>query len=293
MLRSMTGFGRCFLEEEDWTQTWEVRSVNNRFLDAKWRLPVFARPLETRLEKALKRFASRGRIEISLNIRFHRAGGAAPQFNAEQARGMIDALTHFAREQGDVFVPDYTRLLGMSGLWDDGFGEADEELAISLEAGLAGALEDWNESRRTEAKALEKDIRARILRMEEWLSWIRDRAPSVKEERFAAARERLAEVLEQHGQELEESRFLQEIAIMADKLDVSEEITRLNAHMDRIRELMASGEDAGRRLDFTIQECFREINTCGNKIQNIDVSRLVVDFKNELEKCREQVQNLE
>ena len=80
---------------------------------------------------------------------------------------------------------------------------------------------------------------------------------------------------------------------MADKLDVSEEITRLAAHLERLRELLASGEDAGRRLDFTMQECFREINTCGNKIQNTQISRLVVDFKNELEKCREQVQNLE
>ena len=293
MLRSMTGFGRCFLEEEDWTQTWEVRSGNSRFLDPKLRLPVCARPMEQRLEKVVKRFATRGRIELSLSLRFHKGGAAVPHFNAEQARGMIDLMRNFAREQGDPFVPDYNCLFGMGSLWDDGLGDVDEELAISLEAGLADALEDWNESRHAEAKTLEKDILARILRMEEWLSWISDRAPTIKEERFAACRGRLAEMLAQFGQDMEESRFLQEIAVMADKLDVSEEVTRLNAHMDRIRELLSSGEDAGRRLDFTIQECFREINTCGNKIQNLDVSRLVVDFKNELEKCREQIQNLE
>ena len=86
---------------------------------------------------------------------------------------------------------------------------------------------------------------------------------------------------------------MQEITILADKLDVSEEITRLKAHLERLRELLKSGQDAGRRLDFTMQECFREINTCGNKIQDAQLSRLVVDFKNELEKCREQVQNIE
>ena len=99
--------------------------------------------------------------------------------------------------------------------------------------------------------------------------------------------------MERHGQELDEARFLQEIVLLADKLDVSEELTRLAAHLDRLRELLALGRDAGRKLDFTMQECFREISTCGNKIQDVQVSRLVVDVKNELEKCREQIQNLE
>ena len=106
-------------------------------------------------------------------------------------------------------------------------------------------------------------------------------------------RERLSEALAAVNGELEEGRFLQEVVILADKLDVSEELTRLHAHLERLRALLDLGTDAGRRLDFTLQECFREIATCGNKIQDAQTSRLVVDFKNELEKCREQVQNLE
>ena len=106
-------------------------------------------------------------------------------------------------------------------------------------------------------------------------------------------RERLSEILAQQGGELDESRFLQEVVILTDKLDVTEELTRLRTHLDRLRELLNTGKDAGRRLDFTLQECFREINTCGNKTPDVQLSRLVVDFKNELEKCREQVQNLE
>jgi uncharacterized protein (TIGR00255 family) len=293
MLRSMTGFGRCFLEEGNRTQTWEVRSVNNRFLDIKWRLPVWARPLENRLEKTVKRCASRGRVEISLSLSVRRSDTAAPQFDSEQAHAMLDVLSSFAAERGDVFIPDYNRFLVLSPLWDEGLGEVEEELAAGLEGGLAAALADWNEARHTEAKALEKDVLARVLRMEEWLSLLVEQTPALKEERFETLRERLNEVLEHQGQQLEEGRFLQEITILADKLDVSEETTRLAAHLARLRELLASGEDAGRRLDFTIQECFREINTCGNKIQNAQFSRLVVDFKNELEKCREQIQNLE
>ena len=293
MLHSMTGFGRCFLEEDGWTQTWEVRSVNNRFLDIKWRLPLFARPLEGRLEKTVKKHASRGRVEITLSVQFHAGGGTAPAFNADQAAAMFDAVASFAADRGDVFQPDYNRLLGMNFLWEEGLDEMEEEFIAGLEAGLATALTDWNESRNIEARALEKDILTRTLRMEEWLEVIADHAPAVKEERFATVRERLAEMMEQYGQNLEEGRYLQEIVLMADKLDVSEEITRLASHLERLRELLRNGEDAGRRLDFTMQECFREINTCGNKIQNTQISRLVVDFKNELEKCREQVQNLE
>ena len=292
MLHSMTGFGRCFLEDDILTQTWEIRSVNNRFLDIKWRLPLFSRPLESRFERLVKKSASRGRVEITLNAQFS-VNPSAPQFNAALATSMMDTVAALAASRGEEFAPDYNRLLAMSVLWNEDADEMDDERVESLEAGLSAALADWNESRRVEAKALEKDILTRILRMEEWLSLIESNAPGIKEERFETVRERLRELLEQYGQSLEEGRFLQEIAMMADKLDVSEEITRLTAHLERLRELLSSGEDAGRRLDFTVQECFREINTCGNKIQNSQLSRLVVDFKNELEKCREQIQNLE
>ena len=296
MLRSMTGFGRSLLEEDSGSQTCEIRSVNNKYLDIKWRLPHYIRPLESRLEKVVKRHASRGRVEVSLSL--ERSGGAvdggiSSSFKKDQAKDMLDALSAFAYERGDDFEPNYNALLSMSFLWEEEGAAMDDEYIAALEQGLLAALEDWNESRRIEAKALEKDIETRILRMEEWLSVIAERAPLIKEERFAALRERLNDILEQYGQELDEGRFLQEITLLADKLDVSEEITRLGAHLERLRELLASGADAGRKLDFTIQECFREITTCGNKIQNVQIARLVVDFKNELEKCREQVQNVE
>ena len=293
MLRSMTGFGRCFLEEEHRTQIWEVRSVNGRHLDIRWRLPLQIRSLEPVLEKLVKRHATRGRLEISLFLQVHRQGMQGISFNEDQADAMLEAITVFASSRGDDFTPDYNRLLNLSYLWEEGPPEPDDALSQSLDRGLGMALEDWDESRALEARVLEKDLLTRLLRMEEWVQCIRDRAPTIKEERFSLVRERLSEILEQHGQELEESHFLQEITLLADKLDVSEELTRLGAHLDRLRELLSLGRDAGRKLDFTMQECFREISTCGNKIQDVQVSRLVVDLKNELEKCREQIQNLE
>ncbi len=294
MLRSMTGFGRCLLEEEDWTQIWEVRSVNGRHLDIRWKLPAQARALEPALEKLARAHAARGRVEISLFLQTRRLAADAVSFNDDQADAMLQALGDFAASRGDSFTPDYNRLLGLGCLWEQGpQEEPDDLLGQSLERGLTLALEDWNESRALEAKSLEKDMLTRILRMEEWLRSIRARAPEIKEERFVQVRERLAEVLERHGQELDEGRFLQEIVLLADKLDVSEELTRLSIHLERLRELLHLGAEAGRKLDFTMQEAFREITTCGNKIQDVQVSRLVVDMKNELEKCREQVQNVE
>jgi len=289
----MTGFGRCITEDESFIQQWEIRSVNSRHLDLKWRLPLLARSLETHLEKVVRRFAQRGRVELSLSLKRVSAAQATVDFDAQQAVAMLDELAGLARSRGDEFVPDYNALLGLPMLWGDNTAEADEELRARLEKGLDMALRDWNEARAHEGRALSTDLHSRILRMEEWLARIEERAPSVKEERRQQIRERLQESLQSFKVELDEGRFLQEIVILCDKLDISEELTRLRTHLERLRELLETGTDAGRRLDFTLQECFREIATCGNKAQDVQLSRLVVDFKNELEKCREQVQNLE
>ena len=290
-LRSMTGFGRFQRDDGDVVQTWEIRSVNSRFLDLKWKLPPQARNMEARFEKIVRRFASRGRVEISLNLQLESA--ARVNFDSAQASAMLDAVKSFASSRGDIFEVDYMTLMQLSSLWTSS-GEADDDSLFELLAsGLEGALADWNESRETEAGALARDLEMRFGRMAEWISAIEERAPEVKKARFEQVRERLSDMLNNLGAELEEGRFLQEMVIMADKLDVTEELIRLHSHLVRLASLMESGEDAGRKLDFTLQESFREINTCGNKIQDAQVSRIVVDCKNELEKCREQVQNLE
>ena len=293
MPHSMTGFGRCITEDDKFIQQWEIRSVNSRHLDLKWRLPMAVRSLETHLEKLVRRFAQRGRVEISLILKRVSAVQAATDFDAQQAALMLDELAVLAQSRGDSFVPDYNALIALPTLWGDNASEMDEDLRARLEDGLAMALNDWNEARDREGRALSTELHSRILRMEEWLARIEERAPAIKDERQQQVRERLNDNLQALGAELDESRFLQEIVILCDKLDLSEELTRLRAHLERLRELLDSGADAGRRLDFTLQECFREISTCGNKAQDVQLSRLVVDFKNELEKCREQVQNLE
>lgn len=293
MLRSMTGFGRCLTENADSIQQWEVKSVNGRHLDLKWRLPPAVRCLEPLLEKVVRRHASRGRVDVSLTLQ--RASGApgGSGLDAALAAAMLDSLAALARERGDAFTPDYAALLSVPALWGENGGTPDEALVRQMEDGLSLALEDWNQSRAAEGAALAADLDARLRRMEAWTEKLAAFAPAIKKERAEALRARVGELLAPEGLALDEGRYLQEVAVLMDRLDVSEELTRLSAHLARLRELLREGGDAGRRLDFTLQECFREINTCGNKIPDIQLSRLVVDFKNELEKCREQVQNLE
>ena len=192
MLRSMTGFGRCVMEDADWTQTWEIRSVNNRHLDLKWRLPLQARGLESRLERVVRRFAARGRMEITLTLQ-QRGAAANLRFDAAQASAMLDQVAALADLHGDTFEPDYNALFAIPTLWERESEDGDDEMEERLEEGLIAALEDWNESRETEGAALARDMTSRIAQMEEWVSRIDERAPEIKEERFAVLRERLSE----------------------------------------------------------------------------------------------------
>ena len=292
-MRSMTGFGRYLVENDLLTQQWEIKSVNSRHLDIKWRLPLIVRNLEPKLEKIVRQHANRGRIDISLNLQFSENASPLTKFNIEQAKSMLDMLEELAKLKGHNYTPDYNALLNIPHLWNELDSTIDEQFIPDLIEGITLTLNDWNESRIAEGNALAKDLLIRIQQMEEWANFFIENAPIIKIEREKLMKERIIESLNKNDQELLESRFIQEIAILADKLDVSEELVRLTTHLNRLKNLLETNDDAGRKLDFTLQECFREINTFGNKIPDVKLSHIVVDFKNELEKCREQVQNLE
>lgn len=293
MLRSMTGFGRCLVENDGTVQQWEIKSVNGRYLDLKWRLPPFVRYLEPALEKVVRRHADRGHVEISLNLQFGSAEAPKPAFDTIAADAMLAYLAKFASERNIAFQPDCNKLLLVNSLWSEPAIDQEEDLGTQLSGGLAIALEDWNESRTMEGEILGRDLQSRISRMEEWTDIISEKAPEIREERIALLRQRLGESMSAMDAELDQNRVLQEVVCLADRLDVTEELTRLFAHLERLQHLLQQGGDVGRRLDFTLQECFREITTFGNKLADPGLSHLVGDFKNELEKCREQVQNLE
>jgi len=289
----MTGFGRSITENPYASVVWEARSVNSRYLDLKWRLPLFLRASESDLEKVVRRYVERGRLEVICNFQPHKVEALDVALNRPMAMAMLRSVSDLAQEMGHSFVPDYTRLLTISHLWQEGIKDAPEELMEALTSGLSQALEDLSAARLREGGLLASDILGRLTKLVAWHADIKLLAPKVKEEKFQSLRTRLSSVLEKLGVDTAEDRILQEVAVMSDKLDVTEELTRLGCHLDQIRELLGQKGDVGKRLDFLLQEAFREINTCGNKAQSIEVSRIVVEFKSELEKCREQVQNIE
>ncbi len=293
MLKSMTGYGKSRLENDDFTQVWEVRGVNSRFLDLKWRLPLFLRPREAALERVVRQYVARGRLEVHLDFAPKRTELWRATLNRDLASAMLDELEALARERGLPFAPDVSRLLPLSHLWQEDTIDPDPTLFDTLSHGLAQALADFNESRAREGQALAADLLARFQTLGSWQATIEAAAPAVKAEKMEQLVARITAILEKVGVEPAQDRLLQETAILADRLDISEEMTRLAGHLERLAALTRQGGEIGKRLDFLIQEAFREINTCGNKVQNLEISRLVVDFKGELEKCREQVQNIE
>ncbi|MGL1861814.1 MAG: YicC family protein [Pseudodesulfovibrio sp.] len=290
---SMTGFGRFETNEDAWTHVWEIKSVNGRHMDVKWRMPGYLRGLENGWEKIVRKSASRGRVDISLNLDVLDAGILGVTFNETMAQAMFKEMEKLAEGRGETFTPDYNKVLSMSSLWRDNGAEPDPGLAASLTTGLEGALKDWVDSRAVEGDAMVADLLARLDLLRELGEKIAERIPNILEEKKANLRQRILDMLESVGAEFSEDRMLQEVAHLTDKLDVSEELTRLDAHLERLAEVLSVKGNAGKKLDFLLQETFREINTCGNKAQDTATSRLVVDFKAELERCREQVQNIE
>lgn len=290
---SMTGFGRAETTEDKWSHVWEIRSVNSRFLDLKWRIPASLRGFESRWEKIVRKYGSRGRVDLSLNLEVFSAELLGVSLNKLQVEAMVNQVKDIAEAHGVEFVPDYNRLFGLSHLWRDTSSEPDPTMSASIVAGLEAALANWVESRGQEGEDLKRDLEARFEVIKGYVVVINKRVPKILEEKRAALIERIKTMLENANADFSEERMIQEVAILTDKLDVSEELTRLDAHIDRIFEVLRSNGDVGKRLDFLLQETFREINTCGNKCQDVEVSKMVVEFKAELEKCREQVQNIE
>nr|WP_321256135.1 YicC/YloC family endoribonuclease [uncultured Pseudodesulfovibrio sp.] len=290
---SMTGFGRFETNEDAWTHVWEIKSVNGRYLDVKWRMPGYLRSLENGWEKIVRTYASRGRVDVSLNLEVLDSGILGMTFNETMAQAMFEQMEKLAQSRGEKFEPDYNRVLSMSSLWRDNGSEPDPGLSESLTNGLEAALKDWVDSRSVEGEAMGDDLTTRLDTLRDLAQKVATRIPDILEAKKSTLRQRIIDMLDSANAEFSEDRMLQEVAYLTDKLDVSEELTRLDAHLDRLSEVLAAKGNVGKKLDFLVQETFREINTCGNKAQDTEVSRLVVDFKAELERCREQVQNIE
>ncbi len=293
MPKSMTGYGRAGAQEDNWTLTWEIRSLNNRHLDLKWKIPPTLYAHQKSWENEVRAVAARGGVELFLGLKINNPELQSLSLDTTMATSMLRELDRLAESLGVAHTPDLNRLMAISALWKESGTIDNPQLVSSLTETLRKALADWDEARIREGLALEEDLRVRFARLGDLVVEIRALATQTAPERFAQLQERVGKLMAETGAQIDPDRMLQELATISDRVDVSEELTRLEIHLRGIDGYFRQTEPVGRKLDFMVQECFREINTCGNKSQNTSISQLVVTFKAELEKCREQIQNLE
>ena len=291
----MTGYGRGERSFEDGVQvTVELRSVNNRYLDCAVKMPkayIFA---EDAMKSKIQSAVSRGKVDVFVTIT--RSGGDAMTVtvNEELAKGYVDALKRL-RELGGGSVRKKYSAAELARFPDiltvEKQAEDPDQMKERLLAALDLAVADFNSMREREGERLAADILGRAETFERLLGEVEERSPRTVADYRARLEAKMKEVLQ--NTQIDEARLLTEAAIFADKVAVDEETVRLHSHLGQLRELLGSGGAVGRKLDFLIQEFNRETNTIGSKCSDMEITRRVVDMKAEMEKIREQVQNLE
>lgn len=289
-MRSMTGFGEGTASLGAGQVRVEVRALNHRHQELRLRLPPHLQDLAFPLEQFARARLGRGRYDIS--VREEGQHHDAQRFDLERLKGLFLALR--ALEETLVSTPSLSigHLLAVPGLLgthtsDDGTAQAALEKALEL------AIRDLSTMREREGQALRAELKARVTQIQKLSAELQAKAPTVSLEQRERTKKRLEALLEGSGIELHRERLEQELAILADKSDFTEELVRLESHIAQTLAFLDASEPTGRKLDFLMQEMAREANTIGAKAQHASLSTLVIDLKAEIEKLREQVQNVE
>ncbi len=292
MARSMTGFGRAACELDGERITIEVSTVNHRFLESSFRLPPVWTSLEPFLRESLRTQVARGKVNVSVRREHGPLGRMRVRFDAEVAQRYIAACRELSGLLGTGEGLSLNTLATLDGVFYPEESEQDLERAKEkLTTCLTDALAQLNAARCAEGTAMAADIEARVAAMGEAVEVIEAKVPELDTAYEEKLRARLAELTADTT--LREDRVAIEVALLADKNGINEEVVRLKAHLNHVREMLASNEPIGRELNFLAQEIQREANTLGSKLRDIGVTREVLRIKSELEKLREQAQNIE
>lgn len=298
MVQSMTGYGRGTVVEKDFSFSIEIKTVNHRYTELNLRMPRFLNPVENRIRKLLLAKIQRGHVDVFINASYTGTEGRKVTIDKGLAKAYHDSLEEltsllqvpaesgqqelfFIADRPDVLVPAEADI-DLDSLWP------------GMESAVNEALDHLVAMRRTEGENISRDVAARIGRIESQLETLQQRAP----ETVKAYRERLTrqlkELLADAGTgPLDESRIIQETAIYADRVNVTEEMVRLHSHLDQFNRLLAEEKPVGRRMDFLVQEMNREANTIASKAGDAQMIQTIVDMKSEIEKVREQIQNIQ
>ena len=292
MVKSMTGYGRAEETIRGCTITVELRSVNNRYLDCNIRLPRLYLFAEDGIKSRVQNIISRGKVDVFVTLDYAEKEEVKVTVNRPVADGYYGALKQLAQSyqlSEDISVSLLSRFPDV--LLAEKAEEDTEQRAQDIYSVLDRALADFDEMRTKEGSRLRDDILSRAAAIEDMVTFVEERSPQTVSEYRAKLEARMQEVLQ--NTQIDESRLLTEAAIFADKVAVAEETVRLRSHIAQLREMLSKGGATGRKLDFLIQEFNREANTIGSKCSDIQLARQVVDIKAEIEKIREQVQNIE
>ena len=292
MIRSMTGYGRGQQLLHGRSITVEIRSVNHRYFEFSCRTPRGCAFLEDRLKRTLQQVISRGKVEVSLTLQTVESRGGAVAVDHALAGQYLTALRALAAEYNLTDDLTLSTVARLPDLFTVCRGEEDEEeLAADVLSVLQEALDRFVAMREAEGERLRADVLSRLFTMEEHLAFVEERSPQTVAEYRARLTAKLNELL--GGAVADEARILTEAAIVADRLAVDEETVRLHSHIAQLRGILDCAEPVGRKLDFLVQEMNRETNTIGSKCSDTAIAGHVVEMKSEIEKIREQIQNIE
>jgi len=292
MVKSMTGYGRAVETVNGREFTVEVRSVNNRYLDCSVKLPRSLTFTEETVKQAVKATISRGKVDVFITVRSEGAADVKVSLNAPMVEGYLAAMKQLVNDYGVQDDISVSLLSRMSDVFTVEKPEVDEEqLLADLMGVVKQALANYDAMRAAEGKALENDLRSRGNTILELVSQVEAGNGQTVADYRTRLYNKLQEVLANTS--IDESRILTEAAIFADKVAVDEETVRLRSHLEQMNSMLTAGGAIGRKLDFLLQEMNRESNTIGSKCSDVKLARIVVDIKAELEKIREQTQNIE
>ena len=293
MIKSMTGFGRCEVQKENRKFTVELKSVNHRYLDVNIRMPKKLNFFETAIRSLLKQSIQRGKVDIFISYEDFTENQMSLKYNESLAQEYMDCFGRMKEQfslENDIRVSTLSRCPEVLTMEEQVIDE--EELWNGLKKALEGAIGQFVETRTLEGSNLKKDIIEKLDGLLDLVGYIEERTPKIVAEYREKLEAKVRELLE--DTQIEESRIAAEVVIFADKICTDEEVVRLRSHIIHMKETLQSEEAGiGRKLDFIAQEMNREANTILSKANDLEVSNVGIDLKTEIEKVREQIQNIE
>ncbi len=289
----MTGFGRGVRQETEFAVTIELKTVNNRFLDISLRLSSEMQPLESTIKRQIGNRLSRGRVDV--NFMYERTSEINYELNRPMIAGYLAAMRQMQEEFSLSGEPDINVIARLPNVLLPKKDDLSVEFIVGVEQALLMALDDLEKMRENEGEMLRNELGFRLTEIENRLPTIEQESGGVAEEYRVRLTKKISDFLAKSDSqiELDQGRLAQEVAYLADRSDISEEIQRLKSHIEHFRQIMTEDKEVGKRLDFLTQELNREANTIASKTTNLVVKENALAIKSEIEKIREQVQNVE